>query len=136
MGMLNGFFKKKSTTNTGDILAEENKNESASLNASSAEFLDDITFIREVKHIAAKPWHQYDVLLDAMIYGWDMMIDWADYMAQADLEHISQVTTAFVIEAEDKDITESYLKNGGKCAQTPELKTEMGVLSIAGISKK
>ena len=136
MGMFSGLFKKKDTINTGNILKEENKNQSASLNVSSAEFLDDITFIQDVKHIEAKPWHQYDVLLAARIYGWDMMIDWADYMVQADLEHISQVTTASVTGAEEKDITESYLKQGGICAQTPELKTEMGVLSIAGISKK
>ena len=136
MGMFSGLFKKKNTINTGNIPTEENNNQSASLNVSSAEFLDDITFIQDVKHIEAKPWHQYDVLLAAKIYGWDMMIDWADYIAQADLDHITEVKTASNIGVKDKDITDSYSKHGGKCAQTPELKTEMGVLSIAGISKK
>ena len=33
------------------------------------------------------------------------------------------------------DITKSYLQNGGKCSRTPELSTECGSLTIAGISK-
>ena len=98
------------------------------------EYLDDITFIRDIKHFQADPWHQYDVLLAARGYGWDMMIDWADYMAVSDLEHISQVTTGSM-GTQEKDITESYKNSNGKCAETQELKTEMGILSITGISK-
>lgn len=100
----------------------------------TSEYLDDITFIREIKHITAGPWHQYDVLLAACGYGWDMMKDWADYMSDADLEHISQVTTGS-LGVQEKDITTSYTDNGGKCKNTPELNLEMGVLSVAGISK-
>ena len=98
------------------------------------EYLDDMTFIRDIKHFKAGTWHQYDVLLAARGYGWDMMIDWADYMAVSDLEHISQVTTGSM-GTQEKDITESYINSNGKCAETQELKTEMGILSIAGISK-
>lgn len=136
MGLFSALFKKNSITNTGDKLAEQSKKEDSSPNTSSTEYLDDITFIRDIKHIVVFPWHQYDILFAARAYGWNTMIDWADYMTQADLDHISQLTTAFVAGAGEKDITASYLKNGGKCAQTPELKTEMGVLSIAGVSKK
>lgn len=100
----------------------------------TGEVLDDITFIREMKSISAGLWQQYDVLLAARGYGWDMMKDWADYMAEADLEHISQVTTGS-LGIQEQDITQSYLRHGGRCAQTPELCAEMGVLSIAGISK-
>lgn len=97
------------------------------------EFLKDITFIREMRHSTADPWHQYDILLAARGYGWNMMIEWADYMAGADLERISEVTCgSFGIQEER--ITESYLKNGGKCSQTPELESERGMLSIAGLS--
>ncbi|MBQ9762041.1 MAG: hypothetical protein IJV82_03080 [Oscillospiraceae bacterium] len=101
---------------------------------SAVEYLDDITFIREIKHISAGLWHQYDVLLAAHGYGWDMMKDWADYMADADLEHISQVTTSS-LGIQEKDITKSYIDNGGRCKNTPELNVEMGVLSVAGMSK-
>ena len=101
---------------------------------SEEDYLDDITFIREMKHISNGPWHQYDILLAARGYGWDMMKDWADYMADADLEHISQVTTSS-LGAQEKDITSSYEGHGGKCKSTPELDAEMSVLSIAGMSK-
>ena len=114
---------------------EQNPKLTASAKASGDEILDDITYIRDMKHIPAEIWHQYDVLLEARGYGWDMMIAWADYMSQADLEHISQVTVSPIIGADEKDITESYSKNGCKCSQTPELKTEMGVLTVAGTSK-
>ena len=85
------------------------------------EYIDDVTFIRDIKHIQSGPWHQYDVLLAAQGYGWDYMISSADYMAAADLENISQVTSGF-IDSEDTDITE-------------ELKNEAASLSVAGISK-
>ena len=119
-------FKKKSAKSTAQTAAD--------VQISPLEYLDDITFIREMKHIAANPWHQYDVLLEARGYGWDMMKLWADYMAEADLEHISQVT-AGPLGAQEKDITASYSSNGGKCKDTPELNVEMGMLSVAGMSK-
>lgn len=71
------------------------------------EYIDDVTFIRDIKHIPSGPWHQYYVLLAAQGYGWDYMISSADYMAAADLENISQVTSGF-IDSEDTDITELY----------------------------
>ena len=100
----------------------------------TSEYLDDITFIHEIKHIPAGSWHQYDVLLAARGYSWDMMKDWADYMSDADLEHISQVTVASP-GAQEKDVTQSYADHGGKCKNTPELDVEMGMLSVAGMSK-
>lgn len=126
MGIFDIFKKKTPTT--------LNQTAPNMANISEAEYLDDITFIREIKHIPAGPWHQYDVLLAARGYGWDTMKDWADYMSEADLEHISQVTTgSFGIQ--EKDITKSYTDNGGRCKNTPELNVEMGVLSVAGMSK-
>lgn len=105
-----------------------------SVNVLADEYLEDITFIYEMKHTVFNSWHQYDVLLNARGYGWEMMKDWADYIAKADLENISQVT-AGVFGAKEDDITASYLNNGGECKNTPELVPEMSMLSIAGISK-
>lgn len=119
-------FKKKSSRSTSHT--------SPSMKNLPTDFLDDITFIREIKHIPAGPWHQYDVLLESSCYGWDMMKDWADYMAEADLEHISQVTSGSRGE-QAIDVTASYLSNGGKCKNTPELNVVMGMLSVAGTSK-
>ena len=113
---------------------EKKRNPQKAVSLPTDEYLDDMTFIRDIKHIQADPWHQYDVLLEARGYGWDNMIYWADYMAASDLEHISQVATSS-IGTQEKDITESYKNSNGKCAETQELKTEMGVLSIAGRSK-
>ena len=106
-------FRKK---NTGK--ETRNPQEVASLPAD--EYLDDMTFIRDIKHIQAGSWHQYDVLLAARGYGWDMMIDWADYMSVSDLGHISQVTTGYM-GTQEKDITESYNKSNRKCAETQEM---------------
>lgn len=63
-----------------------------------------------------------------------MMKDRADYLSEADLEDISQVTTGIMDEA-SSSVTQSYIDHGRKCAQTPELDTEQGILSIAGMSK-
>lgn len=95
---------------------------------------DSTVFVREIKHICSGPWHQYDVLLAAQGYGWDTMKEWADFMSDADLEHISQVTISCFGEKEN-EITKSYIDNGRKCQNTPELEAEMGLLSVAGISK-
>ena len=97
--------------------------------------LDDFTFIRELKHIPAGPWHQYDILLAARPYGWDMMLDWADYMAGADLMNISQVTSAPLAGGPETNLTDSYQAHSGSCRETPELQEESGVLSVAGISR-
>ena len=106
-------FRKK---NTG----KETRNPQEVASLPTDEYLDDMTFIRDIKHIQAGSWHQYDVLLAARGYGWDMMIDWADYMSVSDLEHISQVTTGYM-GTQEKDITESYNKSNRKCAETQEM---------------
>lgn len=98
-----------------------------------AEYLEDITFIREVKRQSYGVWKQYDILLESLPYGWDMMKDWADYMTQADLQKIEQVCAGAMGLAETNYI-KSYQENGEKCAQTPELEREMGMLAISGIS--
>lgn len=100
------------------------------------EHLEERTFIRNMHHISpgGTIWQQYDVVLDARGYGWDTMKGWADYMAQADLEHISEVTTG-TLGAQKQNITDSYASHGNKCVQTPELEIEQGFLSVAGNSK-
>lgn len=97
------------------------------------EQLDDSSFISGMRHITAGSWQQYDVILSAAGYGWDAMKDWADYMAMADLEHISEVTAGAMGAA--RPVTQSYTDHGGRCTRTPELDVEQGTLSVAGISK-
>ena len=95
---------------------------------------DNATLIRDWNHFSQGAWHQYDVLLAARGYGWDAMLDWADYMAAADLSQISQVITS-APDAPDRDVTSSYLAHGGSCRTTPELQTENSILSVAGMSR-
>lgn len=132
MGLFD-FLKKKSVKEERPEIQPE-KPETQPEKCAAEEYLDDVTFIQAMKHIPVGPWHQYDVLLAARGYGWDAMINWADYMADADLEHISQVT-AGEMGTQEKNITESYHNSRSKCSETPELKTEMGILSVAGISR-
>lgn len=98
------------------------------------EYLDDITFIESVHHSGGggNPWEKYDVMIAARGYGWDMMKDWADYMVEADLEHISRVTVA---DAQNCEITDSFIVHGEKCKETPELDVEQRMLTLAGFSK-
>ncbi len=96
--------------------------------------LDDITYIGEMQHFSINGWQQYDILLAAQGYGWETMLGWADYMAEADLDNISQVTVSS-IGADETDITESYHNHNDCCKETPELEPENSVLSIAGISR-
>lgn len=100
------------------------------------EYLDDVTFISGMRHIVTPDghWQQYDVILNARGYGWDMMKSWADYLSGADLEHISEVI-AGTMGAAERSVTQSYIGHGRKCTQTPELVAEQGMLSIAGMSK-
>lgn len=126
MGLFDKFKKNKASETTPNEVSETTPNEP---------MIDDITFIGEIRHLSNGTWHQYDVLLAASGYGWEAMLDWADYMANADLQDISQVTFSSIAGAEEEDITDSYHKNNSKCKQTPELKTENGTLSVAGISK-
>lgn len=126
MGIFDLFKKKDSSKNK-----IKSSTETANL---KEEYIDDITYIRAISHVCSGPWNQYDILLASKGYGWEYMINWADYMATADLENISQVTTGNLA-SEEIEITKAYKSNNNKCLSLPELETENGVLSIAGISK-
>lgn len=98
------------------------------------EYLNDMTYILDMRHVANQPWHQYDVLLAVGGYGWDYMIAQEDYIASADLSDISQVTTSVAM-GDDEDITASFHRNGGKLSAMPEVRAEGSSLSVAGVSK-
>lgn len=101
----------------------------------TVEYLDDITFIKDMKHFVNGPWHQYDVLLDARGYGWKDMLMWADYLSEADISNISEVEIAGIGGAEATNITDLYNAKQKKFAEMEELVEEKGLLSMAGISK-
>ena len=125
MGIFSIFKKRSAPSQAPDTAAQERPVESA--------YLDDITFIQDMKHIPAGPWHQYDILFAAQIYGWAHMIRWAEYMSGADLKHISEVIVGEMYAGKD-DITGPFHQNGDKLSELPEVSAERGMLSLAGMS--
>ena len=123
---------KKSISFIGEI-SFDNEPEQEVAAESSDDYIDDITFIRHIVHTNESPWHKYDIQFAARGYGWDNALDWADYVAEKDLEHISEVTTG-TYNVIAHNYTDQYTKHG-KCVNTPELKTEQGYLTMAGMSK-
>lgn len=94
--------------------------------------LDDLTFIKAVRHLEVGPWHQYDILIDARPYGWESMIDWADYLVAADMRFVDQVTVTGM-GGPETDFTEEY--NEKKSLKSLAcLKEESGILGVAGSS--
>ena len=90
--------------------------------------------VRAVKHSPVGRWHRYDVML-ASGYGWETMLAWADYMTASDLVSVSEVTVGEA-DVGDRNVTASYRRYGEKCADTPEMQTEQGLLSVAGWSRR
>lgn len=52
------------------------------------------TNINAVSHVKCGVWHQYDILLSGTIYGWEYILNWADYMAASDMKQIDLVSLA------------------------------------------
>lgn len=100
---------------------------------SKADLLDDVTFIKEIRHLNSGLWQQYDILLASQGYGWDYMISSAAYMSKNDLKDISSITIG-TVNGEEKELIDEYRKNHERINQLPELPTEHGSLSVAGIS--
>lgn len=118
MGILN-LFKAK----------QGNNNASANQKA----VVDDVSFIKEMQHING-PWQQYDFLLAAMGYGWEYMVDSADYMTKADLDNIGTVSVSFLIGSPEEERVDEY-RACGSIKEMNSLKEEAGALGLGGISR-
>ena len=96
------------------------------------ETLDDLSYIRELHHSTAGPWHQYDILLDAGGYGWGTMLNWADAICATDLR-METVTVGDMGAGEQEYI--GQVRQHGSLQATPELAEERGMLGVGGFSK-
>ncbi len=103
---------------------------------SNSDMLGDVSFIKEMHHIQNGVWHQYDILLDARPYGWDYMVDMAEYMNQIDLENVGNVSVSEVTGSPDIDLIEKYRASGNSVKSIPEISVEQGTLGIGGISSR
>ena len=99
---------------------------------SGEQYYDDLSFVKDMKKIINGPWAQYDILIDARMYGWNTMVDWADYMAASDLSDIDEVTAGTMVET--KKLSDEF-KEKGSIKAMPSLKEETGLLSVAGTSR-
>lgn len=97
------FFKKKTVFNIDKHQLNVDQNNQIK------NCLNDISFIQDIKHISQGPWHQYDILLAAKEYGWDFILEWADYMASDDLYQIQQVTVAPIAGEKEKTLQISII---------------------------
>ena len=129
-----GFFKKQKQQNKKQADYESEKCKTSQINTEAEEMIDDISFIKELKHIRGV-WQQYDVLLAARGYGWEYMVDWAAYMEKEDLDNISTVTVAEIANMPAKELIDEYRKTDGGLKDFDLLSHERGVLSIGGISR-
>ena len=99
-----------------------------------AGMLDDVTFIRDMRSGMSGPWHQYDILLAARPYGWAAAVDWAAYMASADIHHIGTVTAGDLGFA-GRELIDAFRENGEDLKKMQELEYERGFLAIGGSSR-
>ena len=97
--------------------------------------LDDVSYIRDMKHTAQGIWQRYDVLLDTRGYGWMTMVDWAAYMESADLDGVGTLTTAEIAGAAEQEWIKQYRTSGKSMKEFEPLQAERGVLGIGGISR-
>ena len=74
--------------------------------------LDDISYIEDIHHYSGKMglvvWHQYDVLLATRPYGWDAMVKYVAYLAQADIKKVETLTTSDLAGGTDTELIDEY----------------------------
>lgn len=117
----------------------ESKRKAKKKAAQAAEsVLDDTSYIQEMQHLSGKVgyvlWQQYDILLAARPYGWETMVDWADYMETADFDSIDSMVIGAPGE-QDIELAHVYNQNKVGLKNFDRLAKEQGSLSIAGHSR-
>lgn len=99
-----------------------------------SDMLDDMSYIADLKHFEG-PWNQYDFLLASQGYGWDYILDSAEYMINAELEHIGTVSVSKVLGANEVELIDELNSAGGSIKKMKSLAEEAGALGIGGMSK-
>ena len=96
--------------------------------------IDDMSYIAELHHTEGS-WHQYDFLLAASKYGWDYMVDSADYMVKTELDHIGTVSRSELVGSGEKELLDEFTTAGGAIKAMESLSEEAGALGLGGRSK-
>lgn len=95
---------------------------------------EDMSYIADMR-VFEGPWTQYDILLASKIYGWNYMVDSADYMIHAELEHIGTVSISKILGGDEKELIDEFHLNGDSLKKMDSLLEESSLLSIGGMSK-
>lgn len=99
-----------------------------------SDIIDDMSYIAELKHYEG-PWNQYDFLLASQGYGWNYMVDSADYMTKAELEHIGTVSISKILGAKEEELIDEFNSAKGSIKEMKSLSKEAGALGLGGMSK-
>ena len=77
--------------------------------------LDDVSYIQEMQHFSGKTgfelWQQYDILLAARPFYWELMVDYAAYMESADIENIDSLTVVDIPNEPATELAHVHLLN-------------------------
>ncbi|MCF0105492.1 MAG: hypothetical protein HUJ53_01890 [Holdemanella sp.] len=112
MGIMDLFKKKKNT---------------------ESDILDDMSYIADLHHIEGV-WNQYDFLLNAQGYGWNYIVDSADYMVHADLENIGTISVTKTFNEESVERIDEFNLTGSIQSMN-SLSEESIDFGIGGTSK-
>lgn len=94
---------------------------------------EDYSYIREVKHYEGT-WNQYDFLLAAQGYGWDYILDSAEYMIQADFHHVGTISVSPTIGDKVVEYIDQFNDAGNSIKKIDALHREASMLGVGAIS--
>lgn len=107
-----------------------------SAQAATQSAAEAVSYIEDMKQLAFKMgdtvWQQYDILLATRGYGWDDIIEAADYLASADMDYIDSISTSSPTE----ELVHAYRQSKGRLKDLSLLAEEKGSLGLAGHSRK
>ena len=78
---------------------------------------------------------KYDILLATRGYGWDDIIEAADYLASADMDYIDSISTSSPT-SPTEELVHAYRQSKGRLKDLSLLAEEKGSLGLAGHSRK
>lgn len=95
---------------------------------------DCLCAVRQLRPMADGPWEGYEFRLSGD-YGWQYMLENAQYMADADLRDVGSVTAGANPMGENRQFIEEVQANGGRIDTCPALHDERENLGVGGISR-
>lgn len=121
------------------IIIENRRTAKKKIKKATDTMLDDISYIQEIQHLSAKTgfvvWHQYDIMLAARPFFWEVMVDYAAYMESADLNNIDSLTITEEPGDSATELAHVYNQSKGGLKNFDKLAKEKASLGIAGHSR-